>query len=273
MQNLRSQKDIKKAGEYILSKLKSLVAIFIFNALIFLSGCSIFYDGGAKGADTLPENITIHYYGDVSKTYKIEEDTTYVEGAFIAEPGKRIVGLYDENGIQYADYTCKIDLSDGNVPENLYAKYKDVDISYIDDDPFMVLDEDPKQISFYTGTTYYWDLEYPEDEEIISACLCNPYADITFVVSFVGKGNRGTYGNTFRSKLKLGDDAIASFAKQDLGKDYTSYTFSGKVKAKQLTNVGNVFKLLIDARYGTEDYTVKNFRIDISFDFEESEKG
>ena len=105
---------------------------------------------------------------------------------------------------------------------------------------------------------------------MIAACQCNPYADLKITVSFTGKGigdyKNGNH-NEFYSTLIVCDENIAEFTTVDLSENYTKFTYSATIKAKQLTNGNFQIKVKTSARYGYEDYTVKNYKIDLSFNF------
>ncbi len=255
-----------------MKKITSLILI----GIILLCTCSCEYlftesTSHQKSEDSSSINITVHYYDEITRTYTTSNGKS-IQCEFLAPSGQRIVGLFDSSGVQYSDYRCNIDVKSG-MPLDLYAKYDDVDLSYLDSDPFTVLDDEPRKVSYYNGITYTWNFdisEYSQDEEMIAGCLCNPYADLIITVSFLGKGDSwlNHSSNEFQTDLKVYGKEIGHFYAENLGDDYTLYTYSGTVKAKDFTNGNYEVKLHIGAKLGSEDYTVKNFRIDFKFDFQ-----
>ena len=225
-----------------------------------------------NSANSQPKTFTVEYYDNKTKQYTSEAGANSIQTDFIAPAGKVIKGLFDKNDIQYADYDCVVDLKK-TIPKTLYAKYENVDISYYNEDPFSAWDEDPHKISFYSGRILTWEFdptEYPNDRKMIAACQCNPYADLTITVSFTGKGI-GDYkngnNNEFYSTLIVCDETIADFEAIDLNENYTKFTYSGTIKAKQLTNGNFRIKVKTSASYGYEGYTIKNYKIGLSFNF------
>ena len=99
-------------------------------------------------------------------------------------------------------------------------------------------------------------------------CECNPYADVTITVTFMGKGSELHNGNTFKYKVVVGEETIADFKSDDLGDNYNTYTLSARIKAKQLINSGYEINATASSNYGYEDYMVKNYVITFSFDFD-----
>ena len=254
--------------------MKRLISMTLLLAVLLsvCCSCGLFPSGGSGDGEegALPISIKVHYHDDIVRTYTQEDTYEAIQCEQLSPSGKRIVGLFDEDGIQYAGYDCLVQPKKG-MPSELYAKYKDVDISYLQLDPFEALDEDPKKISFYSGTTYSFKFDtslYPEDEEFISACLCNPYADVVISVSFMAKGDTKNY-NAFISQLKIKDDVIGEFRRENLGNSYSTYTYSGTVKAKQLMNANYNFGVTLGAKVGVAEYTVKNLKVLFDFAFDE----
>ncbi len=259
-----------------------LVALLLSVIAIIMSStaCSVFSNqpssnAGSKTSVSPKEtNVTVQYYDGNTFAYTAVAGAKSIQTNFIAPAGKVIKGLFDENGVQYADYDCIIDLkNNAAIPSKLYARYENVDVSYLDDDILSTYVEDPQKIGFYSGRRTTWEFNATanaDDQKLISACLCNPYADIVITVSFQGKGGASGNGNLFTSKLIVCDETIGSFKTADFGskENYTTYSYTGKIKAKQLTN-GN-YKIMIDtsAKLGYTNYTIKNYKIDIAFDFE-----
>lgn len=251
-------------------KLVTLLLCIIMS-ITTLCACSFFFNSpndDGEGDDT-SKSFTVQYYDNKTIDYTVTGSEKSIKTDFIAPSGQVIKGLFDDNDIQYADYDCIVDLKNRTLPSVLYAKYEDVDISYLNDDPFTAWDENPKQIGFYTGSTLTWKFDpagYPDDQKMLSACLCNPYADLTITVSFMGKGNTDR-GNEFYSKLIVCDETVDQINYENLGNNYTKYSYSATIKAKQLTNGNYEVKVKTSAKYGYEDYTIKNYRIDFSFNF------
>jgi len=263
-----------------MKKITKLVTLTLGVIMIMtsLTACAIFKlgnsDDGNGTSNIQAQTITVHYYDGKTMTYTSSAGDKSIQTNFIAPTGKIIVGLFDENDIQYATYDCIVDLiSNAVVPSTLYAKYEDVDISYLDSDPFSAYDEDPQAISYYSGGTLTWEFnpsEYPDDQKMISACLCNPYADLIITVSFYGKTTeKNNHDNSFTSKLIVCDETIGSFDIKDFASasSYTKYSYKGTIKAKQLTNGDYEVRIKTSAKYGYADYTIKNYRIDFDFVF------
>lgn len=255
------------------------IMLGIVSALLTLSLCScgLLFPSDQKenGQQSSQEQVvTVHYSGDETKEYTVAKDATHVQCDFIAPSGQVIKGIYNKDGVQYAGYDCNILLSSNTkLPTDLYAKYENVDISYLDKDPFSALDEKPTVTSFYKSNTYTWEFnpeEYEDDQKMIAACLCNPYADLTITVTFYAKGDGTNQNNEFYSKLKVCDEEIGSFSQLNLGNDYAKYTYSGTIKALQLTNGDYKVKVSYGSTLGYEDHTVKNFKVDFKFNFGES---
>ncbi len=250
--------------------LLSLILCIITTAL---SACSIFKK---QSVDTSAKtySFTVHYYENKTTSYSFSKSDNVIKTNFIAPSGKIITGLFDENDVQYASYDCEINLkTNPTIPNDLYAKYEDVDISYLDDDPFSAYDENPQSISFYSGGTLTWEFnpsQYPVDQKMISACLCNPYADLIITVSFLGKSDAGNHENVFYSKLTVCNETIGSFEMEDFASasTYTKYSYSGTIKAKQLTNGNYKISVNTSAKLGYADYTIKNYKIDFKFIFD-----
>ena len=254
--------------------MKRIIAVLLCLVLALMATSCSFLGGGSGGSYSKePQTVTVHYYEEKTKTYTSESGANTLETNFIAPAGQVIKGLFDDAGIQYAGYDCIIDLkSNPKLPSDLYAEYEDVDISYLQESPLIVNDEDPTKISFYStsSTRFTFVATDPDDQKFIAACLCNPYADVVFTVTFYGKGLGNDNYNDFFSKLWVGEDVIGSYTTEDFdsGTSYTKYTYTCRIKAKQLINQNYQFVLQNSARYGYEDYTIKNCRIDIAFDFE-----
>ena len=261
------------AVKKIMKKIATPILAFL---LIFtMSGCAMLFDmddgdndGGNSGGNSGGKSFSfaVHYYDDVERSYSVAKGKE-VQCDFIAPEGQVIKGLYSEDGVQYADYACVVEASGGSIPEHLYARYEDVDISYLDEDPFLACDEDPLNVSFYNGMTYTWQFEDSLDQQMIAACRCNPYADLKITVSFVGRGNGKQHNNAYISKLSVNGEAIGSFQQESLGDGYTNYTYSGTIKAKQLINGDFKITVSAKAKYGYKDYWVKNIQVDFDFDF------
>lgn len=266
-----------------MKEVTKLATLFLSMAMLLISAtaCSVLSNnpnGGQtnNGGSTVTEEqkFTVNYYDDKTMEYTLKKGEKSVQTNYIAPAGKIIKGLFDKNDVQYADYNCLVELAGVTViPSVLYAKYEDVDISYLDEDPFSAYDEDPQQISFYSSTTLSWEFdvtEYPEDQKMISACLCNPYADLVITVSFQGKGLGSDHSNTFTSKLSVCNEIVGSLEQKDLGSDteYSSYKYTAIIKAKQLTNGEYKITLKTGAKLGYADYTIKNYKIEFDFLFE-----
>ena len=214
--------------------------------------------------------VTIHYYDGITRSYTVYNRGN-VNAEILAPSGYVIEGLYDESGVQYTMNDCIVENWSSSIPTTLYAKYKKIEkssytLSYIG------LDEDPEKISFYKTKKVTWTLNSGDknESEIINICKCNPYADLTITATFMGKGiNSQKYTqNTFKYYLIVNDETIASFKSENLGNDYTKYTVSGTIKAKQLMNSNYEIMFSVSSALGYEDYTVKNLTITFSFDFQ-----
>ena len=255
--------------------MKKVVSFLLFAVVLFMAtSCSPWTSGTTGGDKTSKEPMTVvvHYYDEKTKAYTALASDKTLATNYIAPAGQVIKGLFDESGVQYAGYDCVIDLKNNpQLPSDLYAEYEDVDISYLEDSPIIVNDEDPVKISFYSTDTTKFSVTAtdPDDQRFIAACLCNPYADLIFTVTFYGKGFGNDHSNDFYSKLLIGEDVVGSYTTEDFDSEisYTKYTYMCRIKAKQLSNADHQFILKMSARYGYEDYTVKNCRIDIAFDF------
>ena len=241
-----------------------------------LTACSVLSNkpSGEGAKESGEKTITVNYYESKTKTYTVTSGQKTVPTDFIAPKGKVIKGLYDELDVQYADYDCIIDLKNvSSIPSTLTAKYEDVNISYLDDDPFMTYDEDPKTVKIYNDLKAKWEFnpaQYPNDKKMIAACLCNPYADLTITVSFYGKGQ--PKDNTFTSQLIVCNETVGSLKKDvfDSANSYTKYTYTATIKAKQLTN--GEYKVTVKSSAGNySEYMIKNLRVDFSFSFETQE--
>lgn len=257
---------------------KTILAAICMTLAISLCGCSFLFSSGQSSnnhssSGNKTKEFTVHYYDENTRKYTLSPSDTYVQCDFFAPTGKYITGLYDSNGIQYADADLKVEgRSSAGLPADLYARYDDVDISYLNFDPLIALDENPKAVDFYSSSSIKWVFDpnqYPDDQKMISACLCNPYAILNITVSFEGKGNGSNHYNEFYSKLKVCDEAVGSISKADLGDGYTKYTYTAQIKAKQLTNGNYEIVVSYGAKYGYDDYTIKNIRVNLEFDFGE----
>ena len=247
---------------------------------VILSGCSVLFPSNKqKTADGVNKDsngalsFTVHYHEGNTKSYTVTNTDPYVQCDFIAPAGKVIKGLFDENGVQYADCDCKIEPAlHSDIPSTLYAQYEDVDISYLASTPLTSLEERPTITSFYRTNSVTWTFDPSEStdhQKMIAACLCNPYADLTITVTFMGKGNgtRKYDSNVFYSKLKVCDETIGSFRQADLGDSYTQYRYSGTIKAKQLINGNYQIKASNATTLGYEEHYIKNIRLDFKFNF------
>lgn len=243
------------------------------------SSCSVFSTQSKKEEkNTQPkeQSITVHYYDGKTMTYTLESGKNKIQTNFIAPNGQVIKGLYDDTGIQYADYDCIVDFeNNGVVPSVLYARYEDVDISYLDDDPFTTYDEEPHGVSGISGKIGTWEFnpsKYPDDQKMISACLCNPYADLIITATFEGKGfGYESYVDIFTAWVSVCGERVGKFQIKafDSKDTYTKYTFTARIKAKQLTNGDYEVTFGAKGNYGMTEcrYSIKNIRLDFAFDF------
>ena len=260
---------MKKISKVACLFLSLMLLIFTFPA------CSII-DDLIKEESPQPVSFTVNYYDGKTKAYTPEKDDKSIQTDFIAPTGKVIKGLFDENDVQYAGYDCVVDLkNNGTMPSILYAEYENVDISYLNEDPFAALDENPRQIGYYSGFNLTWKFDVndnPDDEKMIAACLCNPYANIRITVSFMGKGQGSKGGNEFISKLLVCGEEVSVYKEDDLEHlygdgGYVKHEYCGIIKAKQLTNADYEFTIKTGAKLGYADYTIKNYKIEFAFDF------
>ena len=250
------------------------IALIIISILTLISLCSCGFvvpnSQSSSDNNVSRDPFTVHYHDDNTRTYTPSGADVSVQCEHLAPAGKFITGLFDENGVQYADYDCKVSLTSASIPADLYAKYEDVDISYLKEKPFNGLDEEPTTVSFYKGGTFTWTFDpaqRPDDAKMIAACLCNPYAELTVTVSFEGKGSGASHKNEFFSNLQVCNEKIGTFNMMNLGDVYSKYTYQGTIKAKQLTNGNYEVKVAVGSKYGYEDFTVKNFKLDFDFNF------
>ena len=86
----------------------------------------------------------------------------------------------------------------------------------------------------------------------------------------MGKGNNSQKytPNTFKYKVVVNDETIGTLESENLGTTYTEHTVTATIKAKQLINAGYEIIAIASSSLGREDYTVKNFNISLSFDFD-----
>ena len=249
------------------------IVSFVLCIVIMIMITSCFpYQGGTAGFKE-PQTVVVHYYGEKTKTYTSASGEKTIATNFIAPSGQVIKGLFDESGVQYAGYDCIIDLkSNPQLPSDLYAEYENVDISFLDENPMIIFDEEPVKISFFSSYSHrvYFEQSNPDEQKLIAACKCNPYADLTITVTFYGKGFGASHSNEFYSMITMGEDTIGSFTTENFASktEYAKYTYTCTVKAKQLTNANFEFHARQSAQYGYEDYTIKNVRIDMAFTFD-----
>lgn len=250
--------------------MKKITTYFLTFTLI-LSILSQFVSCGSNNFDTNSKSeyeVTVHYYDGITRSYTVHNYGA-LNAEILAPSGHIIVGLFDESGVQYSMDDCVIDNWKSNIPTTLYAKYEKVTkVSYTLSK--IGFDEDPKKVSFYSSRKTTWDLNSADtlESKIIKICECNPYADVTITVTFMGKGSELHNGNTFKYKVVVGEETIADFKSDDLGDNYNTYTLSARIKAKQLINSGYEINATASSNYGYEDYMVKNYVITFSFDFD-----
>ena len=256
---------------------KTVLALISIILSICLCSCGFLFPSDYQASEQKTSSnknliVNVHYDNEETKEYTITVNDEFLQCDFIAPCGKVIQGIYDNQGTKYAGYDCKIPLSANvTIPSDLYVKYEDIDISYLEDDPFTALDEKPTVVSYYKANNLTWQFdpeEYSEDEKMIAACICNPYADLTITISFMGKGDGTQKKNEFYSSLKVCDETIGSFKSFNLGDGYTQYTYSGTIKALQLTNGNYEVKVSYGSTYGYEQYTIKNIRVDFEFNLD-----
>lgn len=253
---------------------KKTFLIFFCLALLLLAcpACSLLDlsggdsgSSGGSGSSSSSYTATVHYYDSVTRSYTVKKGGSFT-AEYLAEPGTRITGLYSQDGSQYASWDCKVSNWNSSSPTDLYAKYESVSTQ-----PYHIAtmnDEDPKKISVYETWGYKVSiLEMDGKDDFVSACHCNPYSDLTFRMTFLGKGNGDDHKNDFFANITLGEEKIASISKENLGNSYATYTVSGTVKAKQLINQN--FQLIVraNARYGYTDYAIKNVTLTATFSF------
>lgn len=237
------------------------------------SSCSVFSTQSKKEEkNTQPkeQSITVHYYDGKTMTYTLESGKNKIQTNFIAPNGQVIKGLYDDTGIQYADYDCIVDFeNNGVVPSILYAKYEDVDISGID--TFEYLDENPTWLRYRGDKSVIikYDADKNSDyQKMVAACLCNPYANLVITVTFQGREIGSN--DSFVSKLKVCDETVKEFRPKQYSnsEEYLTYTYSCKIKAKQFTNGDYEAKGTFAVEslvYG--GCSIKNLVINFAFDF------
>lgn len=250
--------------------MKKIISLILALMLIFLVSAQLLSCDSDKSNSKNEYNVTVHYYDDITRSYTVY-NRGKLEGEILAPSGHIIIGLFDESGVQYAMSDCVVDSWNANIPTTLYAKYEKVEkTSYTLGE--IGWDEQPKTVSFYQGIKTTWDLNTGDTTEakIIEICECNPYADLTITVKFMGKGvNSQKYTpNKFKYKVLVNDEAIGNFASENLGSSYTEHTVTATIKAKQLMNAGYEIIATASSSLGYEDYTVKNFVITLSFNFD-----
>ena len=249
---------MKKIGNLLLA------LVLIFSMSIQLVACDF-----NKSNSINEYNVTVHYYDDITRSYTVYSGGR-LEGEILAPSGYVIIGLFDESGVQYAMNDCVVDSWNANMPTTLHAKYEEIEkASYTLSE--IGWDEEPETVSFYQGIKTTWTLNAGDkvESEIINICKCNPYADLTITVKFMGKGNNSQKytHNKFKYRVLVNDEAIVSFTSENLGSSYTEHTVTATIKAKQLMNAGYEIIATASSSLGYEDYTVKNFVITLSFDF------
>ena len=99
------------------------------------------------------------------------------------------------------------------------------------------------------------------------------YADVNIKVTFFGKSDKDPYFSTnyFYSQIYLKDNAVGEFTQTKLSSNYSVYTYTATVKAKQITNASYEIKVIAAENYPydfSDDYVVKNFNIEFKFEFE-----
>lgn len=215
--------------------------------------------------ENVPTIITIHYYNSITRDYDATNATkTGVNIEALAEKGKRIVGVFDSDGVQYADYQCCVNVSKG-CPADLYVRYDDAIRHYSGGTTF---EENPIYISYYSGRKISYDYAQPStgtEIQLASSLKCNPYAQVTITVSFLLKGS--SKSNRFQSFIWVGNETLASIEEVKNYSEWTSCSMTASVSAMQI--VKNNYKIIAGFRssYGYEDYMIKNIKIayDISY--------
>lgn len=212
--------------------------------------------------------VTVHYYGNITRSYTVKEgEPTPAE--MLAESGNYIVGLYDGNNVRYADESCVLEPSvPSGLPADLYAKYETYGGSYSKKN--QTYDENPKSVDIISPATAVFDLNnaVPEERALISACKCNPYADVTITFSFQYKVGENPYRAVLEAYIQIGDEKVETLKKVDKNQNYPVCQLAAHVKAKQLTD--NSFQVKCSAS-GTDGfggvYLAKNLaiRYDITF--------
>ncbi len=255
--------------------MRRIIAILLLATItLSVTGCdSAFFTGETPSEPNSPSKsqyfITVNYYDTVTRTYTVNSGN-YLQAEKICPSGKIIIGLFDADGVQYADSTCTTSVVSDTFPAQLYAKYLDVSTEKINFSGDILMDENPTTVSFYKTYTLTWDHKSnstSEEKEFIEACECNPYADLTITLTFAAKG-APTSMNELIVKLNILDETVASITKSEPGNSYTTYTLTATIKAKQLTNADYKAVAKATSKLGYDDYIVKNFDISYQFDFD-----
>ena len=255
--------------------MKNFLCLFLAATMLFCMTSCLSYSSAENSKPSEQKGskeytVTVKYYEDVSREYTVKQGDS-LKAEQLAPSGKRIVGLFGVDNVQYADYTCKTDAWKSSYPTTLQAKYEEVSTKIIDFSDDVVLDESPQKVSFYKEIKITRDYSVPstkEQRDFVAACQCNPYADLTITVTFLGKGNQPNRDNDFIATIIVADEVVTRMQEEKLAENYTKYTMKATVKAKQFTNGG--YKLVVKAtsRYGYENYTVKNFDVAYQFSFD-----
>lgn len=223
--------------------------------------------GQTTAAQPKTNRVTVHYYGNVTRSYTVEAGKS-TSAELLAESGNYIVGLYDGNNVRYADESCVLEPSaPSGLPADLYAKYETYGGSYSKKN--QTYDENPKSVDIISPATAVFDLNnaVPEERALISACKCNPYADVTLTFSFQYKIGQNPYQTTLEAYIQIGSEKVETLSKTDSNQNYTVCRLVAHVKAKQLIDNSFQVKCGVYGGGGLKYYSVKNhaIRYDITF--------
>ena len=248
-------------------------------ALFSATGCSFLMSKGTSvGGNTTNKpqttaaqpktyQVTVHYYGNNTRNYTVKEGES-VSAEMLAESGNYIVGLYDGNDIRYADESCILEpTASSEFPTELYAKYERYSGSYSQKN--QEYDENPKSVNMISPATAVFKLNSAVSEEraLISACKCNPYADLTITFTFQYKVGKNPYNSTLEAYIQIGSQKVETLSKEDRDQNYVVCQLVAHIKAKQLTDNSFTVKCCVYGGGGNSYYSVKNhtIRYDMAF--------
>jgi hypothetical protein len=252
-------------------KSKFIICCLFTIHCFLLTGCEFsFGDIGGNSGKTY--DVTLHYYDNVVRNYSVTKGKD-TQVAMLAPSGKRITGIYSSDNLMQSDWKCVINAKnwDDEGYEDLYVEYADGLTSYAYEE--IAYWENPKLIDFYAGGYVTFTIQYGSGTstqgEFISSILCNEFADLNVHASFEGKGDGTPHYNTFKSHIKIGDDTLNSFEQTTLSSTnaYQNFSYYGTIRPKQLISNSYKVQIYVGAKYGYNDYTIKNLILSFSMTY------